>query len=234
MVHAPHVLPFRRVLPFAQLLLCAVILWPLRPVFVNQIKGSLREYGLSHDAGVSNLVSPRLRSFDFSNPMTQRRIQTLEAREWVVAALNLPGGLPDLAYAVFSPAHSEWTPRGMLMWTWRDLTWPIIGMFFWWLAGRSIEALLFARHRILLPKIGWWEVLVSLPVTAFGTIWAIGMCIDQIAHAEFPLRMLLAIFGSMWMVLGASTSAAYVTQWRLRRRLAPHSLERASILPSAG
>jgi len=34
------------------------------------------------------------------------------------------------------------------MWAWRDLSWPIVGIFFWWLAGRSIEALLFSRHKI--------------------------------------------------------------------------------------
>jgi len=70
----------------------------------------------------------------------------------------------------------------MFTWTWHDLSWPIIGIFFWWLAGRSIEGLLFSRHKILLPKIRRWEVVVSLPVLAFGAIWAVGLCIDQSAR----------------------------------------------------
>jgi hypothetical protein len=224
--------PLRWIFPLAQLFLCAVILWPMRLMFVGQIRASLREYGSSHDTAARNSVTPRLRSFDLSDPDVQRRIKTSEAREWAVAALNLPGGLPDLAYAILSPAHSEWTPRGMFMWTWRDLSWPIIGIFFWWLAGRSIEALFCSRHKILLPKIRWWEVVVSLPAVAFGAIWAVGLCIDQNARKEFPLWIPLAVFGSMWLVLGASTSLAYFIQWRLRRQLASSTVEQARMLTS--
>src|SRR6266513_1546571 len=141
--------PLRWIFPLAQLFLCAVILWPMRSMLVGQIRTSLREYGTSHDTAARNPVAPRLRPFDLdlSDPDVQRRIRISEAREWAVAALNMPGGLPDLTYAILSPAHSEWTPRGMFMWTWRDLSWPIIGIFFWWLAGRSLQGLLFSRHK---------------------------------------------------------------------------------------
>jgi hypothetical protein len=227
-----HVPPLRWIFPVAQLFLCVVILWPMRQGLVDQIRASLREYGISHDTAARNSVTPRLRPFDFSDPDVQRRIKISEAREWDVAALNLPGGLPDLTYAILSPAHSEWIPRGMFMWTWRDLSWPVIGIFFWWLAGRSIEALLFSRHRILLPKVRWWEVVVSLPTVAFGAIWAVGLCIDQSARKEFPLWIPLAVFGSMWLVLGASTSLAYFVQWRLRRQLASSTVEQARMLTS--
>src|SRR5207302_2147889 len=67
----------------------------------------------------------------------------------------------------------------------------------------------------------------SLPALAFGAIWAVGLCIDQSARTEFPLWMLLAVFGSMWVVLGASTSLAYFVQWRLRKRLASSTVERS-------
>lgn len=228
--------PLRWIFPFAQLFLCAVILWPMRSMLVDQIRASLREYGISHDMAARNRVTHRLRPFnlDLADPDVQRRIKIVEAREWAVAALNMPGGLPDMIYAILSPAHSEWTPRGMFMWTWRDLSWPIIGIFFWWLAGRSIEALLFSRHKILLPKIRWWEVVVSLPVLAFGAILAVGLCINQSARTEFPFWLLLAVLGSMWLVLGASTSLVYFVQWRLRRRLASSSVEQARMLTFAG
>jgi hypothetical protein len=219
--------PLRWVLPLAQLCLCAVILWPLRPMLLSQVRASLREYGLLQDTAARNPATPRLQPLDLSDSGVQRRTRISEAREWAVAALNLPGGLPDLSYAILSPAHSEWTPRGMFMWPWRDLSWPIVGMFFWWLAGRSIEALLSSRHKILLPRIRWWEIVVSLPVSAFGAIWAVGVCIGQSLRTEFPFWMLLVGFGSMWLVLGASTSVAYFMQWRLRRRLALSTVEQA-------
>lgn len=169
-------------------------------------------------------LGPHSLDIDLSNPELRRRIKILETKEWAVAIFNLPGALPNLGYAIVSPAHAEWIPRGMFMWTWRDLSWPIIGIFFWWLAGRSIEALLISRHKIPLPKIKWWEVLVSLPVLAFGAICAVGVSIDQSSHAELPFWKLLLIFGSIWFVLGACTPAAFVVQWRLRKRLTPSGL----------
>lgn len=159
--------------------------------------------------------------------LIQRTIRISESREEAVAALNLPGALPGLTYAILSPAHSEWIPTGMITWVWRDLGWPIIGMFFWWLAGRSIEALLSARHKILLPKIRWWEIVVSVPALALGAIWALLLCMDQSAREGFPMWMLLAALASMWTILGASTPLAYLAQWRLRRRLAPSKVEQA-------
>jgi hypothetical protein len=227
-----HVPPLRWIFPLAQLLLCVVILWPLRPMLVGQIRTSLREYGISHDTAARNPATFRALPFDLSDPDLQLRIKISETREWAVATLNLPGALPDLTYAILSPAHSEWTPRGMIIWTWRDLSWPIIGILFWWLAGRSIEALLSSRNKILLPKVRWWEVVVSLPALALGAIWAVGLSIDKSARKEFPLWMFLAVFGSMWMVLGASTSLAYFVQWRLRRRLASSTVERARMRTS--
>ena len=227
-----RVLPFRWIFPVAQLFLCAVILWPMRPMLAGQIRESLREYGVSHDTVARSPVAPIMRPFDLSDEAIQRRIKISEAREWAVAGLNLAGGLPDLTYAILSPEHTEWTPRGMFVWTWRDLSWPIIGIFFWWLAGRSIEALLFSRHKILLPKIRWWEVVVSVPVLAFGAIWAVVMSFDQSARAEFPMWMPLAVFGSMWFLLGASTLLAYFVQWRARRRLASNSVDQTQMLTS--
>ncbi len=227
--------PLCWIFPVAQLFLCAAILWPMRPMLVGQIRASLREYGISHDTAEKDTGPPRLRPFDLSDlsePDVQRRIRISEAREWLVAALNLPGGLPDLTDAILS-AHSEWIPRGMFMWTWRDLSWPIIGIFFWWLAGRSTEALLFSRHQLLLPKIRWWEVVVSLPPLAFGAILAVSLCISQSARTEFPFWILLAVLGSIWLVLGASTPLAHFVQWRLRRRLASRTVEQARI-PASG
>jgi hypothetical protein len=168
--------------------------------------------------------------FDLSDTEVQRRIKRTQAREWFVATLNMPGGLPDLVYAMVSPAHSEWTPEGMFMWTWRDLSWPIVGIFFWWLAGRSIEALLFARRKILRPRIGWWEILLSIPVLAYGGMWAVMMSVDQSSRAEFPRWTLFVVFGGMWLMLGSCTMAASIVQWRLRKRYASGAGGRAADL----
>ena len=229
---ATRVLHLRWIFPLAQLLLCSAILWPMRPMLVSQIRASLRDYRMSYDTVAQNPVTARLVPFDLSDLDVQRRVRNPEAREWAVGALNLPGSLPDVTYAILSSAHSEWTPRGMFMWTWRDLSWPIIAIFFWWLAGRSIEALSFSRHNILLPKIRLWEVVVSLPAMTYGAIWAVLLCFDQSARKELPFWMLMAAFGGMWFVLGACTSLAYFVQWRLRRRLASSTINQTRMLTS--
>lgn len=188
---APRVPRLRWMLPIAQLFLSAVVLSPLRPMLADQIQESLRSYGIVKDSTVNNPVGHGSHPFDLdlSNPVVQRRIKIAETREWAVAALNLPGGLPDVVYAIVSPAHAEWRPRGMLMWTWRDLSWPIICIFFWWLTGRSVEALLFSRHTIPSPKIRWWEVVVS-PVLVFVIL---GTCTPLVCVVHWRLRNRLTL-----------------------------------------
>src|SRR5579862_9341561 len=98
-----RVLPLRWMLPLGHLILCAAILWPIRPMFVGQIRASLREYGILHDSAAKAPLDFKLHTFDLSDAYVQRTIRTSENREWTVAALNLPGALPDFAYAVLSP-----------------------------------------------------------------------------------------------------------------------------------
>ncbi len=234
MVTESRVPPLRWVLPFAQLLFCVGILWPMRAMFINEVRASLRAYGIVRELPEKERPGPqRVIPFDFSDPDVQRRIKRSQAREWFVATLNLPGGLPDLTCAMVGSAHEEWIPRGMFMWAWRDISWPIVGMFFWWLAGRSIEALLCARHGLLQPRIGWWEVLISIPVLAYGGIWPVMLFVDRSSRSEFAWWPFLAVFGSLWLVLGACTLAAAILQWRLRRRQAFGAAEEAAATGAA-
>jgi hypothetical protein len=232
----PRVAPFRWILPLLELFLSVVILWPMLPNLIGEIRVSLREYGVLHDSGATDPSAPRPRPFDLSDlsdPQVRRRIELSKARDWTVATLNLPGGLPDLTYSILSPAHSEWIPRGMFMWNWRDVSWPIIGIFFWWIAGRSIEAFLYSRQGILLPKLRWWEVVASIPAGAFGAIFAIIVGFDQSTRQEFPFWILPAVFCGMWIILGLFPSAMYIVQWRMRRRPASSSAEPTEMLTPA-
>jgi hypothetical protein len=217
-----RVIPLRWIFPVSQLVLCIVILWPVRPTLVYQIRATLRDYGMSRDKAEANRVRIGSQTFliDLSDPDEKRRVRSLEAREWAVAGLDLPGGLPDLIYAVISPSNSVWMPKGMYMHTWRDLSWPIIGTFFWWIAGRSVEVLLLLRQNIVVPKIRWWELVLSLAAMAYGAIWAAILFLDRSARTEFSEWILLGAFGSMWLALGSCTWLAYFRQWRSRRRLA--------------
>lgn len=72
-----------------------------------------------------------------------------------------------------------------------------------------------------MPKIRRWEVVVSLPVLAFGAICAVGFGIDQSSHTELPFWKLLLVFGSIWFVLGTCTPAAHVVPWLCESDLHP-------------
>jgi len=103
------------------------------------------------------------------------------------------------------------------MWTWRDLSWPIIGIFFWWLAGRSLEGLLFSRHKISAAE----DQMVGGRGFTSGVglrrnLGSRSVYRSECAH-RVPLVDAAGCIWSMWVVLGASTSLAYFVQWRLRK-----------------
>jgi hypothetical protein len=103
----------------------------------DQVRTALRDYGVSGSTPAKDLVTPRLHSFDLADADAQQRIRNLETREWAAATLKLAGSLPDVTYAAISPAHTAWTPRGML---------------FWNLARPKL-----ADHRLIFLVAGWSE-----------------------------------------------------------------------------
>src|SRR5215467_2174918 len=127
----PRGFPFRLALPLGQLVLCALLLLPIRGYLFDKL-------------GLTAMSGPSL-PFQLGGSLLQ------PFAEWsfhngldTVAALNLPGGLVQLPYAIFEEGHGELRPRGMDFKVWRAVTWPIVGVFFWWIAGRGAEALVAA------------------------------------------------------------------------------------------
>src|SRR5260221_14109790 len=82
--------PFRWVLPFGQLMVCLVLLWQARGIVAWSFGLHLPPLML----GTSGLDGGH-------------------AALRAVAALNLPAGLIQLPYAIFSPSHTDWMPAGM-------------------------------------------------------------------------------------------------------------------------
>ena len=210
---------FRWILPLAQMVLCAALLWPLWPELGQQIHASLRAYRIvprsieqSDDTtGNSTPIVP-----DITSPEWRRKLRQKEERERIVAVLNGLGGIPEVAYAMVSPAHAVWVPNGMYTWIWLDISWPVLGMFFWFFAGRGIEALLSARKRLLAPRIRWWEIVLALVMLAYGG----GLAVAMVAGGELfetPLWRTFVLIGLMWFSLGVSVVLAGWWQRRLRR-----------------
>jgi hypothetical protein len=214
--------PFRWLLPLAQIVLCAALLWPLWPELGQQVHASLRAYGIAprsieQSDGTTSNSTPIVP--DITGPEWRRKVRQKEESERIVAVLNGLGGIPEVLYAIVSPAHTAWVPSGMYTWIWLDISWPVLGMFFWVFAGRGIEALLSARKGSLVPRIRWWEIILALLMLAYGG----GLAVAMVAGGELfetPLWRIFVVIGLMWFSFGVSIVLAGWWQRRLRRAVA--------------
>jgi hypothetical protein len=136
-------------------------------------------------------------------------------RENVPAALNVPLGLLQLPYTILNPERQAWVPRGMFFETWRAVSWPLIGIMFWWAAGRGLEALVAARRGIIRPRISWPEMgIASLFFVIFGGV-AIFLTFDRESMRSDPNSAILLAGCGLWAILAGVTIAARIAQWRI-------------------
>ena len=216
--HRP--IPFRWILPVAQLLLCVAMVWPLRRVFIYEIRASVYDYR-THRPDQPIYLRDLMPYGIVITDQGIHRIDRLLLRVRGPSLLNFPAGLVDLAYTIGTPEKRSWVPRGMSLWYWRAISWPLVGIVLWWLAGRGIEALVAAFRGIVHPALGYGEAAIGLLLTLFGALVFLFPLIDHEARAEldFPWGF-ASLAGAIWMLLGGAIIAARVMQWRIRRRAA--------------
>jgi hypothetical protein len=210
---------FRWVLPITQLVLCVVVLWPLRGAIIQQVTHSIyvNRAVKTPQPEPSENQELRIVVIDPLTPQQRQMLDVLERREWVPMLLNLPSLLVQLPYVILNPAKQEWVPRGMDFKTWRVISWPLVGILFWWSAGRGIEALLAARRQLVHPRISWVETAAGAALFLFCAVAAVVLPLCAGVNEDFPLKLWIAGSG-MWAVLGGVVVAARVAQWRIRRR----------------
>lgn len=214
---------FRRLLPIAQLLLCAVLLFPYRALILFQLFGIRGAGPLPPSSITYNLDgSINLRTDD----AFERWFQAKENAYDFATALNLPVVLVEVPHIILSADRSGWTPHNIDFKTWRAVTWPLLGLPLWWMAGRGLEALLAARRNLASPRIGWPATVISFLLMGAGLIVAIGFILSSTAadRADHEFRIFSAAAG-MWGVLGSFTVIAKLSQWRITKH-ASHLPER--------
>jgi len=133
-------------------------------------------------------------------------------------ALNFPVLVAQLPYILVSPAKREWVPKGMIPDTWRALSWPFVGIFFWWFLGRSFEALPAARRSVVHPRIGSIETACALILLGTGLLTLIGMITSTPDDRRDVQFMTLLAGGLLWGLLATVTIAARFLQWRVAKR----------------
>lgn len=186
------IFPFRRLLPIGQLVLCALLLWPARSAIGRELGF---RFGADPVPVQFTFGGYRLLSSPFM-PLTDEERNSMDT----VWALNLPAILVDLPYAIFSADHEEWRPRGMNFEVWRSISWPLLCLPLWWIAGRGLEALLAARAMYqgapvcATPRIGWIETSVaSLIMLACGFI-----IVCFVIFERHPREHLMTLASGAW------------------------------------
>ena len=199
---------FRRILPVAELLLSAVLLIPWSGLIAWQIPGMLH---LRRPTKVEPGVMVLRRSVE-SEAHDVRCVQAIATlRLSVPALLNLPSGFLGLA-------RRDLVPPGALPQLWRALCWSIVGTFFWWIAGRAVDALRATRKQKLSPKIALAELPVAFFDVGIGVFLCVGFISDPSMRADciYPWGLTLAA-SMLWIILGTTTIVARLLQRRLRR-----------------
>lgn len=201
-IHGPR-LRFSWLLPLGQLLFCAALLFPIRLMIVD---------GLHIDL-----------------PPWVERAMALNFFPWVkpdfllssVTALNLPGLMIQLPFAIASPNQREWMPEGVDFRVWRAITLPFLCLPFWWIAGRGIDALTALNHRRLAPRIRWPEVVVGSVWLTGGATLFVAFLVSPAADKDSEFTH-IAASGGLWAMLGALSVIAAFRQRRLRRKQKVH------------
>jgi hypothetical protein len=200
---------FRRVLPIGQLLFCALLLYP-------SWNGSLRSLFHIHTSrrvvinGDLMMVTPPssliLWTHDADNAFE------------MVSAFNAPSLIFQIPSIVLSQDRKDWHPESIDFKAWRAITWPLLALPFWWMAGRGLEAIFAAKRKIIEPAIGWTTTTISFFLMAAGSALGIGFLFAGPDRHDLHLQVFVA--GCvMWGVLASFTVVARLAQWRLRRNL---------------
>jgi len=226
--------PFRWVLPSAELVVCLALLWPVRGFIFFEVMQSIRSYSGSTAKSGATSDSKEVYSLPIT-PDEQRRVDAAaklwERRRAPPLALDFPVLIVQLPYILVSPTKREWIPKGMSPDGWRPLSWPFVGMFFWWLFGRSVEALFAARRSLARPRINWVETTFALILFGIGLVTLIGILTSTPDDRRDIQFLALVAGGLLWGILATATIAARFLQRRIVKR---SSAAQSTSQPSPG
>jgi hypothetical protein len=201
--------PFRRLLPIAQLVLSALLLWPWRGFYILQVRSE------AHIFWPTRFQQPVYYMTDSPAriPLREAIVPKLaELRLDMPALLNMPAAFTGVA------RHGA-VPNGFLPDFWSSFSWPFVGIIFWWIVGRGIDALLAARLLVVAPAITWAETVTASLVTFGSALLIAAIIADPSWRSDliFPWRWALVSFG-LWSLLGLVTILARLAQWKIRRQ----------------
>jgi len=103
---------------------------------------------------------------------------------------------------ILNPSKEEWVPLGMDVITWRAISWPLLGILFWWSAGRGIEALIATRRGLVQPEISWVKAAIG-----GGVVFVLrdrrdlsASLLEQQSRRALPVETVVLRFGDVGIV----------------------------------
>jgi hypothetical protein len=197
-------------LPVAQLFLCMFVLLPELPFLGFQIQSAATAYWPYHTSEANTPPAPVMRVVDPAIVPIVPNVKLQEARIALPALINLPG---------FFIGASAWTPRGILPSYWRAMIFPLVGMIFWFVAGRGLEGLRAAQRRTRFPTITWVEFGASVFIIVACAMLCVGMSVDASLRQELVVPWPAAFVSSaVWIALGSAAVTGRIMQWRTTKR----------------
>ena len=190
---------FAWLLPAAELLLCAALLWPIRLVVFQGLGIPLPHL----------LQQTMLPDYFHWGPKQHVLLGS-------VTALNIPAFVVQLPYVIASSTKREWMPAGMEPRIWRAVTLPWLCLPFWWMAGRAIDALTVIKQGRIRPRIGWLEAVLGFLWVAGGATLLVGFMISPPVDKDGDFTR-FAASGGLWALLGALSVIARFRQWSLQK-----------------
>jgi len=216
-------IPFRFVLPVVQLLVCLMLLWPVRAFLlvgvaqsIHSYFGSAPEFRVTSDLKGSNVVVPPATVEEQTR--ADALIKLLDRRKLAPLTLDFPVLIAQLPYVLMSPTRREWVPKGMFPDIWRAVSWPFAGIFFWWLLGRSVEALFAARQSVVRPHINWAETTFAGILFIVGLVALAGILTSTPDDRRDLQFMAWVAGGLLWGILASATIAARFMQRRIQKQ----------------
>ena len=211
--------PFRWVLPAIQLFLCFLSIWPSRYFLLFQVFQSMNSYTANQSrTEISPPLSIEIPALTAEQQVAADRATKIEQlRMRVPVALNFPVAIAQLPYVIAIPDKREWVPQGFMTETWRAVSWPFAGVFFWWIVGRSIEALRSTSKAVISPRVTLAETVFAAIFVCIGVAAFVGLLTSTPDDRNDVQFVALSAGGLLWGILASITITTCVFQWRIRR-----------------